>query len=118
MKKNCKADQHVLNLLVTSIHRNAKKKGFHPKESLEFWFAKQLLNNIGEIAELWEAARAGKLKHQCDKPIPLTCEEEEYADIIIRTLDQCGRLKIDIGRAIILKMMYNSTRPYKHGKRH
>jgi hypothetical protein len=48
---------------------------------------------------------------------PLTCREEEYADIIIRTLDQCRRLGVDIQRAVEIKHAYNLTRPYKHGKK-
>lgn len=47
----------------------------------------------------------------------LTCAEEEYADIVIRALDQCRRLGIDIQRAIEAKHAYNRTREYKHGKK-
>jgi len=50
------------------------------------------------------------------KSIGLTLEEEELADIIIRVLDLSGHRDIDIGRAVLVKMEYNSTRPHKHGK--
>ena len=46
---------------------------------------------------------------------PLTKEAEEAADIIIRVLDMCGKLGIDIGRAILAKMRYNEGRPMMHG---
>lgn len=41
---------------------------------------------------------------------------DEFADSIIRILDLCGRLGIDIEGHIKYKMEYNSTRPYLHGK--
>ena len=40
----------------------------------------------------------------------------ELADAVIRILDLCGKMKIDLGRAILAKMEYNRTRPRKHGK--
>jgi NTP pyrophosphatase (non-canonical NTP hydrolase) len=42
--------------------------------------------------------------------------EDEIADTIIRLLDLCGMLDIDIDKHIQLKMQYNSSRPYLHGK--
>ena len=41
----------------------------------------------------------------------------ELADVIIRIADTCGRYGIDIEHAIKIKMEYNKTRPYKHGKK-
>lgn len=40
----------------------------------------------------------------------------EMADIVIRCLDLCGALGIDLQREIELKMAHNATRPAKHGK--
>ena len=42
--------------------------------------------------------------------------ETEIIDSIMRTLDLCGLLNIDIESLIELKMLYNKSRPYKHGK--
>lgn len=42
--------------------------------------------------------------------------EDEIADAVIRLLDLSGGLGIDIGFHIVQKLMYNDTRPYKHGK--
>jgi NTP pyrophosphatase (non-canonical NTP hydrolase) len=39
----------------------------------------------------------------------------ELADVIIRIFDFCGHYKIDIEHALMLKMEYNKTRPYRHG---
>lgn len=46
----------------------------------------------------------------------LTNEEEEVADLAIRLADYCGYRNIDLGRAILSKMAYNSTRPYMHNR--
>lgn len=40
----------------------------------------------------------------------------ELADAIIRIFDFCAAVGIDIEKAIELKMAYNISRPYKHGK--
>lgn len=39
----------------------------------------------------------------------------ELADVMIRIFHFCGKHKIDIGKAVVEKMAYNSTRPFKHG---
>ena len=44
--------------------------------------------------------------------------EDELADAVIRIADMCGYLGIDIEKHIILKMKYNESRPYKHGKKY
>jgi NTP pyrophosphatase (non-canonical NTP hydrolase) len=44
--------------------------------------------------------------------------EDEMADIIIRVLDVCGAMKIDIEWHIEQKLKYNSLREYKHGKKY
>lgn len=52
----------------------------------------------------------GMIKHLKPEGIP-----SELADIIIRVLDTCGWLQIDIAAAIADKMAYNSQRPHRHG---
>lgn len=39
----------------------------------------------------------------------------EFADLLIRVLETCAALGIDIEQAIRLKHEYNSGRPYRHG---
>lgn len=39
----------------------------------------------------------------------------EFADIVIRVFDACGRYGIDLEQAIKEKMEYNATRPQRHG---
>jgi len=73
-----------------------------------------------EISEALEALR------DCDEKQPLGPYgdkidafnlEEELADAIIRIMDLGKILTLDIGRAIVLKMEYNRTRPRHHGRK-
>lgn len=41
----------------------------------------------------------------------------ELADIIIRVGDCAGRRELPLGSAIVAKLLFNLTRPYKHGKK-
>lgn len=111
--------------MADKIHENAHRHGFHdPNQSEGDFLAHMGMNKHGEISELYDAWRAGHLHGPCDKADkmialglpPLTCAEEEYADLVIRAFDECRRLGIDIAQAIAVKHAYNLTRPFKHGK--
>ena len=43
--------------------------------------------------------------------------EEEFADVLIRIFDYCGKKNYRLGEAVIAKMKFNLERPKKHGKR-
>lgn len=43
--------------------------------------------------------------------------EEEFADVIIRILDTAHKMNLHLGAAILAKMNFNESRPYKHGKK-
>jgi len=111
-----------INAVRDLVHKNAVAKGFYdkPEGTIEF-ITRSVANLHGEASELWEAARKGALTLHCDKaakmPEPLTCEEEELADLVIRSFDHAGRRSIDIGRAISIKMAFNATREYRHGNK-
>lgn len=49
---------------------------------------------------------------ECKKPEGIG---PELADCIIRILEACDYLNIDIAKHIDLKMAYNETRTYRHG---
>ena len=116
----------TLNKFAQEVHQNAVDKGFHDFDHLRSVvdnYAVWTANIHGETSELWEAARNGVLGNHCDKQAkmiaaglePLTNEEEELADIIIRALDTAAARGIDIGRAVEIKHYFNKTRLHKHG---
>ena len=116
----------TLNEIADAVHANAREKGFHDDGLTREQFVKRHTGTLhSEVTELFDAVQKGTLDELCDKTekmlalgLPaLTCAEEEYADIVIRALDQCRRLGIDIQRAIEAKHAYNRTREYKHGKK-
>jgi NTP pyrophosphatase (non-canonical NTP hydrolase) len=41
----------------------------------------------------------------------------ELMDILIRTLDMCGELGIDVDYGLQMKMKFNETRPFRHGNK-
>ena len=105
-----------LNELRDELHTLAKAKGWYDQPETDDQFITRFVANThGELSELWEAHRKGLLNHPCDKDTALTYLEEEMADIIIRTLDACGRLGVDIEKAVMLKHDHNKSRAYRHG---
>lgn len=105
-----------LNALASEMYSIAAEHGFHERA---LPVAELLANLHGEVSELWEAYRKGQLDEPCDKadkmPEPLTCAEEELADVIIRALDTAATWGIDIEKSIRVKAEFNRTRPYRHG---
>ena len=82
------------------------------------------VNNLhSEVSELWEAYRAGNLHKPCDKAErmaamglrPLTCIEEEMADIALRNSDNARALGVDLQEAMTIKHAYNGQRAARHG---
>jgi NTP pyrophosphatase (non-canonical NTP hydrolase) len=60
----------------------------------------------GEVSEAMEADRRGEGWDRVT---------EELADVCIRIFDLCGSMNLNLEKAIVEKMEYNKTRPYKHG---
>lgn len=50
----------------------------------------------------------GKISKPCGVPA-------ELADVVIRICGFCSRHGVDLGKAVLEKMAYNETRPYRHG---
>ena len=105
-----------INELKNEVHELAKEKGWYDNPEIEDQYIERMCNNLHDkVSELHTAWRENKLHDNCDKPISLSCLEEELADIIIRVLDNCGRLGVDIKTAVLIKHQYNKTRSYRHG---
>ena len=101
-----------INQLANKIKVWADSKGWWEKD-----------RNDGELialmhSELSEALEAYRHGNPPDDKIPeFSGTTAELADCIIRILDYSAARGLDIGGAIIAKMAYNETRPYKHGKK-
>ena len=116
---------HGLACFGESVANNTVAKGFRELDPpLTREIVSTFTSNLhGEVSELWEAYRAGKLSEPCDKAekmkamglVPLTYAEEEIADIIIRALDTANAIGVDVRIALAVKHLYNTTRERLHG---
>lgn len=132
----------MLNELAREIHENAVEHGWWDEERS---FGDIVALCHSELSEALEEYRAGHpelwsriecgaagsdfvCKHMTQDGLcasGMTCSMEktgkpegiavEMADCIIRILDWCGKVGVDIDAIIRIKMEYNKTRPYRHG---
>jgi len=109
-------DVGTIRKLQSEIHNTAVAKGWweKPRDMGEI-----LANIHSEVSEAWECYRNNPqlldLVYYEDgsrKPLGFPTE---LADIIIRTLDLAAHLGIVMDNVILEKMVYNRTRPYRHG---
>jgi NTP pyrophosphatase (non-canonical NTP hydrolase) len=106
------AEKGTILMLVTSELSEAleaDRKGKYA--NLEYF-----RNRISEIADSKEGEISNKEYALVFKNTLKDTYEDEIADAIIRLLDHCGHLNIDIDAHIAAKLKYNATRPHKHGK--
>jgi NTP pyrophosphatase (non-canonical NTP hydrolase) len=120
-----------LNELSKQIYEGNKLRGFDvSKENI----GQTLMLIVSELAEALEAHRKNRFARlnnwekgysrqenleQKRAGFELHIKdtfEDEIADTFIRLFDLTGALEIDIEKHIDLKLRYNSTREYKHGK--
>jgi len=128
-----------LNELAVEIHKGNVKRGFWEGEKNK---GELLMLVVSELSEALEADRKGRVAKLWDfearkdvvERSKATGEltdseysliftnyikdsfEDEIADAIIRLLDLSAGLGIDIDKHVKYKLLYNATRPYKHGK--
>lgn len=104
-----------------------KVKASEDVEALRRLQGNALMLIVGEASEAHEKIRDG---HPADhtfyptrgiRVIPGVDKPEgvpsEIADIVIRCLDFADNFGIDLGAIIAEKIAYNSTRPFKHGRK-
>ncbi len=72
-----------------------------------------------ELSEALEEIRAGHvpslLYYNVQKPGKPEGVPAEMADVVIRICAFCRRHGVDLAQAIVVKTLYNESRPYKHG---
>ena len=100
--------------LAEEIHKTAVEKGFWDRTVDPIFIAKQMMMIVSEVSEAMEAVRKEMNPEQIS---------DEFADIIIRTLDlyagmaEAGYVTKSLDYAIKEKMERNTHRPKKHGVR-
>lgn len=105
---------------ISELQRNSweysERQGFHEDEANRNIPTKLMLIVV-EVAEALEEFRDGKIEryYNPEKPTKPEGVAPELADVVIRVGDLAHMLGIDLNREIEIKMMYNNTRPRKHG---
>ncbi len=100
-----KRKKQDINNLIVECHAIAKEKGWWDSQRNE---AELIALMHSELSEALEAMRNHGKKEDI---------AEELADCCIRIFDYCGAKQIDLEKALIKKIEYNKTRPYRHGKK-
>jgi hypothetical protein len=111
--------KNYLEEIAEELHTNSVVKGFwllNPDGKVD-----TASRNKGEMialmhSELSEALEGIRKPHQDEHCPDYTSEEVEFADALIRILEYCFAYKLRIGDAMQAKHIYNTSRPFKHGK--
>lgn len=98
--------------LIEEVHSLATRKGWWNDEPN---IPEKLALIHSEISEALEAYRSNEMVTRISESGKPEGFAVELADAVIRILDLCGYLRIDLESEIELKHNYNTTRPYRHG---
>lgn len=90
----------------------SQEKGFHSPSPTQLEKIALIMSELGEAVE---EIRKGTPPRYFEGMKP-EGTLVELADAVIRIADMCGYYGWDLEEAIKIKMTYNATRPYKHGK--
>lgn len=80
-------------------------------------FSEQIALMHSELSEALEWWREEGFNAESDHIEGMRGITEEFADVIIRVMDTCNHYNLNLGSAVVAKMKYNASRPYRHGNK-
>jgi len=109
-----------IKTLIQESHKTATEKGWWDSPDRNIPELLALIHS--EVSEALESYRDTGTD-QLDKVWYAQADDKpegfviELADVLIRIADLCGEFDLDIESALIEKMEFNKTRPYRHGNK-
>lgn len=104
-----------LKIAQKQVYELARSNGFWEEGAEGTTDGEKIALMHSELSEALEALRKGD--PQDEKLTEFKNSEVELADCIIRILDFAAARGLRVAEALIAKHNFNTTRPYKHGKK-
>lgn len=109
-----------LMLMVTELAE--AMESYRREEPMLFYECRDFHGEGGSDGENYQKPCKGCRIARADEPCPFRDKKPqgiaiELGDVVLRVMDTCEELQIDLGDAMLEKHHFNLTRPFKHGKK-